>query len=330
MFPKNRQELFAQFRSPVYITHPDFPGISTFQCLNRWYKEVTIELAQIKCIIHSVDFLEHPNYSASPQTLRFQQDVFRLWYQIDGQGILQNVTRKSFGTARPGLLGVMDRGERHTYLHQKGRFSCFMMLFSLFPVSKAAKCFWNAGIEGKTVLDENERLIFENHIFSFFLMLSKDACIFNFIPLARLLELQDVLFRKHLILIEEKRFPENRGKSLVVKARNFIDANYGHVRHQRAIEDECGVDINYLNILFKKETGMTVYRYTTGVRMEHAKHLLETTSRSISDISARVGYPNANSFSRAFKHFEGMPPQEYRIVSSAGSTPRTSEQNEDN
>ena len=35
----------------------------------------------------------------------------------------------------------------------------------------------------------------------------------------------------------------------------FMELNYARMRHQRELETECGVDINYLNIIFKKETG---------------------------------------------------------------------------
>lgn len=86
------------------------------------------------------------------------------------------------------------------------------------------------------------------------------------------------------------------------------------MHHQNNLERECAVDINYLNIIFKKETGRTLYQYMTGVRMEHAKYLLETTEMSITDIASKVGYPNSNSFTRAFKRHTGPTPQNYRLL----------------
>ncbi|GAG43728.1 unnamed protein product, partial [marine sediment metagenome] len=56
---------------------------------------------------------------------------------VDGDGILQNATRRSFGKALPGLLGIMERGERYTYLHQRGAFQCFLLDFTLEPSRRA-------------------------------------------------------------------------------------------------------------------------------------------------------------------------------------------------
>lgn len=312
---ENRHEVLTHFTDPVFTPHPVFEQLRTFSCAGKSDNRFSIELPRLRISILGIDFLEHhPDQCTRPfnEIIRFQQDVYRFWYQIDGQGILQNVTRKTFGTARPGLLGVMERGERHTYLHQRGPFACFQILFSMQP-SDHAKCYWNAEIEGKTVLDESERLLFDNLIYTLFLKISKGDATLGLAPLAIIADLLLPLFEKGLILIEESRFPRNKTKSIVAKARNFMNTRYADLQHQRELERECGIDINYLNLLFKKETGQTLYRYITGVRIEHAKHLLETTSETINAIALSIGYPNANSFSRAFKRCEKMTPQEYRL-----------------
>jgi AraC-like DNA-binding protein len=311
---ENRHDVITKFIEPVYSSHPVYNPLLTFTCLENWENDITIDLPHLKIQIHTVDYIDQSqikNHGEFKDILRFQQDVFRLWYQVDGYGILQNVTRKSFGSARPGLLGVMERGERHTYMHQKGTFSCFLLQFSLFP-SISAKCYWNAGIEGKTILEVDERFLLESYIYDFFLTLSRNNSMLGIATLSRLLDIFAVLFKKKLILIEESRFPKNKGKSLAVKAKNFMDIHYSTFQHQDQLENECGVDVNYLNILFKKEFGKTLYQYMTSVRMEHAKHFLETTENSISDIATLVGYPNANSFSRAFRRRAHMTPNKYR------------------
>lgn len=312
----SRQELLTQFQSPIHTTHPQFKSLQTFSCLSRWRGTATIELPRIQVVLNKLDYLQYSadsNLQPFTDTLKFQQDSFRLWYQVDGVGILQNVTRNTFGTARPGLLGLMERGERHTYLHQKGAFGCFQMEFSLLP-SAQAKCYWNTGIEGKTVLDSNERLYFENLIFDLFLVLSNGKEMLGLATLSRMTEILIVLFKKGLILIEESQFPKNKSKSLVLKAKSYMNLHYANMHHQEEIERECGVDINYLNIIFKKECGSTLYHYITAVRMEHAKHLLEISDISVADIALQIGYPNANSFSRAFKRLEQKTPQQHRVA----------------
>ncbi|KMQ50637.1 Transcriptional regulator, AraC family [Chitinispirillum alkaliphilum] len=276
-----------------------------------------MELSRVNIKIHSIDYLASSDTAArnfNTVPLKFQQDCFRLWYQVDGTGILQNVTRKSFGTARPGLLGVMGRGERHSYLHQKGNFECFQILFSLNP-STTAKCYWNTEIEGKLNLDENYRLFFENLVFDLLFVISSKREILGLATISRLLEILVILFKKNLLLIEESQFPKNKAKSLIAKAKIFMDTNYASMKHQHQLEKECGVDINYLNILFKKETGKTLYQYIRDVRMEYAKHFLETGDDQVNDIARKIGYPNSNSFTRAFKKVCGLTPQEFRLSS---------------
>jgi AraC-like DNA-binding protein len=241
-----------------------------------------------------------------------------LWYQINGQGILQNVTRNTFGAARPGLLGAMEQCERHTYLHQRDTFECFIMEFSLLP-SKTAKCYWNSAIEGKKILDKEQQRDFENILIDMFNGMTGGRNRWGAATCARLLDMITVLLENGLLVIEESQFPKNKAGSLVAKARQFMKLHYHRRRHQSALEKECGVDINYLNIIFKKETGRTLYQYLTDIRLEQAKHLLEDTGQSVSDIGARVGYPNNNSFTRAFGKYAGATPSAYRAAHGRGA-----------
>ncbi|HEX3018665.1 MAG TPA: helix-turn-helix transcriptional regulator [Chitinispirillaceae bacterium] len=306
-----KAELISQFNYPVYSTHTKYPSLRTFSCLQKWRNNPVIELEKLKIKILGIDYMEFSGEEKFDTQLRFQQDCFRLWYQVDGTGILQNVTRQNYGTARPGLLGIMDLGERHNYLHQKGNLECFQLLFSLLP-SQHAKCYWNSEIEGKIVLENNERFYFESLIFDLLLVIDQKHEILGLATISRILEILVVLFKKGILIVEESQFPKNKAKSLVAKAKQFMDLHYSDMEHQLELEKECGVDINYLNIIFKKETGLTLYQYICAVRMEHAKFLLETTLDSVSDISKNVGYPNSNSFTRAFKRHVDLTPQDFR------------------
>ena len=316
---QSRHEILEQFKNPVYIKLPLYnKGVRTFSCLERALVGPVIELPRLRVEIRGVDYLERGQDSgapaAEPLLLRFQQDSFRLWYQVEGSGILQNISRNIFGTARPGLLGVMEPSQRYTYLHQKGTFESFHLLFSLLP-SHNAKCYWNPEIEGKTVLGGNDRGYFENLVFDMLLALANGKEHLGLAIASRLLEILVVLFSKGLLIIKESQFPKNKPQSLVAKARAFMEMHYAEKKRQNDLERECGADINYLNVIFKKQTGMTLYDYLTMVRMEHAKHLLETTRDPVTDIARRTGYPNANSFSRAFKRREKRTPLAYRRAS---------------
>ena len=311
-----RNEILSRFTAPVFIPHPVYPGLETFDCLAQPHHKPrlgTVELPTVKIVIREIDYLRGAGGSpiASDQLLRFRKDYYQLWYQVDGFGILQNATQNNFGTARPGLLGVMDQGERHTYMHQRGAFECFILGFSILP-SANAKCYWNSEIEGKKVLPEAERLVFENLIFELFWQIADNKEILGIASMSNLLQLLVQLYSNGLLLVEESQFPTNKPKSLVAKAKQFMKLNYASLHHQDPLEKECGVDINYLNILFKKETGKTLYRYLSDIRMEHAKYLLEGKDFPVTEIAARIGYPNSNSFTRAFKKQNRISPTEYR------------------
>jgi AraC-like DNA-binding protein len=311
---QTRHEILADFMSAAIVPHPRYAGFQTFANLSSWMPDgVTVELPKVKIGINRLDYLRNTTMPpGSPDTmLRFQQNCYRLWYQVDGMGILQNATRGTFGNAKPGLLGVMDTGERHTYLHQKGPFECFLMEFSLMP-SQQAKCYWNSEVEGKIVLDGNDKLYFENLVFDCIRVITSRKEMLGLATMSRIIEILVVLFKKGILVIEESQFPKNKQKSLVAKAMSFMKLNYSELHHQDALADECGVDINYLNLIFFKETGKTLYRYLVDIRMEHAKYMLENEDVSVAEIASAVGYPNANSFTRAFKRRESQTPTEYQ------------------
>lgn len=68
----------------------------------------------------------------------------------------------------------------------------------------------------------------------------------------------------------------------------------------------------HLTTSFKEDTGRTVKRVLTDVRIEAAQHLLLTTNLSVGEIAKQVGYGNANYFSKLFRQETGYAPNEYR------------------
>jgi two-component system response regulator YesN len=77
--------------------------------------------------------------------------------------------------------------------------------------------------------------------------------------------------------------------------------------------------------LFKSETGMTLTRYLKTLRMQRAKHLLESTFLSVKEIMNEVGVSDESHFVRDFKAIYGMAPAQYRSshLSTAAQLRRT-------
>ncbi|MHB8919275.1 MAG: response regulator transcription factor [Desulfocucumaceae bacterium] len=69
---------------------------------------------------------------------------------------------------------------------------------------------------------------------------------------------------------------------------------------------------HYFSRIFKQETGRTFMEYLTAVRIERAKKLLLSSNLSISKVAKKVGYHDANYFSRVFSKKEGLSPSKYR------------------
>ena len=69
---------------------------------------------------------------------------------------------------------------------------------------------------------------------------------------------------------------------------------------------------DYLDRLFKRESGQTLTDFILQSRIALAKQLLENEGLRISDISSKVGFINPSHFSSAFKKVTGISPYAYR------------------
>jgi AraC-like DNA-binding protein len=79
--------------------------------------------------------------------------------------------------------------------------------------------------------------------------------------------------------------------------------------------------------LFKRETGVTPYRYVLQARIRRAVGLLAETSRSVTEIAFDVGFGDLSNFLNAFRREIGCSPRQYRLAlarrtSAAPAAPR--------
>lgn len=76
--------------------------------------------------------------------------------------------------------------------------------------------------------------------------------------------------------------------------------------------DRFRISPSYLSHMFKRRTGIKLVDYIHKTRIDLAKRLLETTTKTIAEISREVGYISSTSFSTTFKRYESITPREYR------------------
>ncbi len=73
-----------------------------------------------------------------------------------------------------------------------------------------------------------------------------------------------------------------------------------------------GVSQSHFFALFKKQTGLAPMDFFTRMRMRRACELLDSTSLSVKEIAAALGYDDQFYFSRVFKSVNRISPSEYR------------------
>jgi transcriptional regulator GlxA family with amidase domain len=106
--------------------------------------------------------------------------------------------------------------------------------------------------------------------------------------------------------------PTDHGDAVVLAAQRWIADNYAVAAPVAEMVRRSGLTARTFKRRFKAATGETTISYVQRIRIERAKHALETGSAPIEEISWAVGYEDPASFRRLFKRLTGLTPGEYR------------------
>ncbi|MCL2201263.1 MAG: response regulator [Oscillospiraceae bacterium] len=80
------------------------------------------------------------------------------------------------------------------------------------------------------------------------------------------------------------------------------------------VAENVGFSAGRLSVLFKTETGQTINKYLTDVRIDMAINLLENSNYKIYEIAEMVGYKSSQYFSQIFYQKTGRRPIDYRKI----------------
>jgi two-component system, response regulator YesN len=108
------------------------------------------------------------------------------------------------------------------------------------------------------------------------------------------------------------RAGEGETKSVVDKAKNFIRVNICEELTREQVASHVFLNPDYLNRVFKKETGMSISEYMMQERFRISQELLLKTDMPISAIAAKVGYLNFSHFAKMFKKYANINPGDFR------------------
>lgn len=117
----------------------------------------------------------------------------------------------------------------------------------------------------------------------------------------------------HEILHEQQIAEERRYSPAVSMTIQYVHKHYMRVDLSLLeIAQSVQISMGYLCTLFKQETGTTLRRYISDVRIDEAKKLLSRGNKKVNEVYTAVGYSSSQYFSQAFFKLVGVYPNEYR------------------
>lgn len=105
-------------------------------------------------------------------------------------------------------------------------------------------------------------------------------------------------------------FDDAKEHELLSAAMLDIHTNFTVQRTNDEYAAMCGLSKSHFIRLFHEYIGMPPQKYRTSVAMREAKHLLK--SNSVSNTASILGYTDVFYFSRVFKKFMSVSPNEYK------------------
>ncbi|KUJ65620.1 AraC family transcriptional regulator [Streptomyces albus subsp. albus] len=104
------------------------------------------------------------------------------------------------------------------------------------------------------------------------------------------------------------------GREFSLSVKRWLDQNLSARYDLSTLAHEFHVSTRTLLRRFGGETGETPLEYLQTARVRRARHLLETTDRTVAGIAADVGYRDPGAFSGIFARHTGRRPREYRAM----------------
>ena len=107
------------------------------------------------------------------------------------------------------------------------------------------------------------------------------------------------------------RMTTARGYKKVLEVQSFLNEHYQEPLTGDDLAERFDMNFDYLNRLFRRNIGKTLFQYLRDIRIAHAKELLTTTSMRIMEVSNCVGFADESYFSKVFKKQTGISPADY-------------------
>lgn len=120
----------------------------------------------------------------------------------------------------------------------------------------------------------------------------------------------------HMVLdyterVEKIRIGSTPSK-LVIDISNYVQHHISEPVNIQALAKAMYLSRTRLSVKFKEQTGMTLTDFILKEKINEAKRLLRYTDKSLSSISAYLAFSSQSHFSRTFRKYASLTPNEYR------------------
>ena len=92
--------------------------------------------------------------------------------------------------------------------------------------------------------------------------------------------------------------------------RNHLDAQLSVPE----LAQMANLSESHFRAAFKRQMGYSVLDFYVRLKMQYGAELLDTTSSSVKEIAAELGYEDPLYFSRQFRGIHRLSPTQYRAV----------------
>jgi AraC-like DNA-binding protein len=117
-----------------------------------------------------------------------------------------------------------------------------------------------------------------------------------------------------LTLSESEVLPDHKllgSRETYLCCREQMEQNFTRLRSLDDLASLCHIDASYLCRLFREFDSRTPYQALIAMKMNHAAADLIRSGRLVKQIAHEVGYDDPYQFSRVFKRFHGLSPQNF-------------------
>lgn len=231
---------------------------------------------------------------------------FYMMFTLSGQGFIQNAGQTC--SCDPGSITLITPGTPHYYgtaehsvwefvwchFIPKPEWASLLQLREAIPgVKKASIDNENLAAKIKKAFARLVEYSLEDHIYAEQLAVS--------------------VLEEILLLIARNNYMQKQNLDpRIDETLQYMAQNYNQALGVSVLSKRVNLSESRFSHLFKEQTGESVMKYLSHLRLKHAKKLLETTSLTMAEIAAETGFCNQFYFTRVFKAFSGCTPTEYR------------------